>query len=89
MFIKLIGIAGGLLFVVSGILTAMKVLQEGRVSFIPRSTMYSVLFGSILSLMYLFLIKINDIILIFNYIITIICWLIILYYEYYPKVKGN
>lgn len=85
MFIKLIGISGGLLFVISGILTAMKVLKEGRVSFIPKSTMYSVLLGSFLSLIYLFLIKINDIILILNYIITIICWLIILYYEYWPK----
>jgi hypothetical protein len=88
MTIEILGLLGGAGFAVSGIPTAITAYKEGKVSFIPRLTQWSVLLGAILTITYLLLKNGFDWVISLDYAITIISWLIIIKYEYFPR-KGD
>lgn len=85
MSIEILGLLGGLGFAISGIPTAYLAWKNGRVSFIPRLTQWSVLLGAILTITYLILRNGFDWVISLDYAMTIISWIIIIRYEYFPR----
>ena len=85
MSIAILGLLGGLGFAISGVPTAHRAWKDGKVSFIPRLTQWSVLLGAILTITYLILRNGFDWVISLDYLATILAWIIIIRYEYFPR----
>ncbi len=85
MVLKIIGLVGTALFMVSGLPTAWRAWRCGRVYYIPRATSWCVFLGACLMLIYLFTSFGFDWIVLFDYSVTIASWALVLRYEHFPR----
>ena len=83
--LELLGLLGGLCFSISSIPMAYKTLKLGRVEFIPPSSLWAVFIGAILMLSYLTIKNGFDIIVMFDYFLTIFGFGIVLFYYYFSR----
>lgn len=88
--VELLGIIGGLLFMYSGIPVAWQCIKTKSATHLPQQLMWTVMLGAIFMLAYITLKLGFDWLVWAEYIITILVWLIVIYYRYFGKQdNGN
>lgn len=82
---EILGVIGVFLFTFANLPTLIKVMGEGRVEFIPKSTQWMLFFGSSFMYAYLLLKGDSSLLELLSYLLSSIIWVIVLLYEYFPR----